>query len=110
MGRGNHAPCSHDYLSVDGVVLPGPNLPADPLVCGGDRRGRCGGVLDEPLVQAACGLMAVHGWGRGCRAARLGVDYVTTATGVTLAQGVLAGLLTRLRGRPTRGITASMAA
>jgi crotonobetainyl-CoA:carnitine CoA-transferase CaiB-like acyl-CoA transferase len=67
-------------------------------------------VLDEPLVQAACGLMAVHGWGRGRRAARLGVDYVTTATGVTLAQGVLAGLLARLRGRPTRGVTVSMAA
>jgi crotonobetainyl-CoA:carnitine CoA-transferase CaiB-like acyl-CoA transferase len=75
-----------------------------------DRQGPCGSVLDEPLVQAACGLMAVHGWGRGRRAARLGVDYVTTATGVALAQGVLAGLLARLRGRPTRGITVSMAA
>ena len=94
----------------DGVVLTGPDLPGGPLVCRLDRQGPCGSLLDEPLAQAACGLMAVHGWGRGRRAARLGVDYVTTATGVVLAQGVLAGLLARLRGRPARGITVSMAA
>ena len=79
-------------------------------MCRLDRRGPCGIRLDEPLAQAACGLMAVHGWGRGRRATRLGVDYVTTATGVTLAQGVLAALLARLRGCATRGITASMPA
>lgn len=66
-------------------------------------------MLDEPLAQAACGLMAVHGRGRGRRAARLGVDYVTTTAGVVLAQGVLASLLARLRGRPTRGVIVSMA-
>ncbi|MBV8994580.1 MAG: CoA transferase [Pseudonocardiales bacterium] len=94
----------------DGVVLSGPELPDGPLVCRLDRQGPCGSLLDEPLAQAACGLMAVHGWGRGRRAARLGVDYVTTATGVVLAQGVLAGLLARLRGRPARSVTVSMAA
>jgi CoA:oxalate CoA-transferase len=94
----------------DGVVLTGPELPDGPLVCRLDRQGPCGSLLDEPLAQAACGLMAVHGWGRGRRATRLGVDYVTTATGVVLAQGVLAGLLTRLRGRSARGVTVSMAA
>ena len=94
----------------DGVVLSGPELPDGPLVCRLDRQGPGGSVLDEPLAQAACGLMAVHGWGRGRRAARLGVNYVTTATGVALAQGVLAGLISRLRGRPARGVTVSMAA
>ncbi len=94
----------------DGVVLTGPESGGGPLVCRLDRQGPCGTLLDEPLAQAACGLMAVHGWGRGRRAARLGVDYVTTAAGVTLAQGVLAGLLARLRGCPARGITVSMAA
>jgi crotonobetainyl-CoA:carnitine CoA-transferase CaiB-like acyl-CoA transferase len=94
----------------DGVVLTGPELPDGPLVCRLDRQGPCGSLLDEPLAQAACGLMAVNGWGRGRRATRLGVDYLTTATGVVLAQGVLAGLLTRLRGRSARGVTVSMAA
>jgi hypothetical protein len=94
----------------DTVVLTGPELPDGPLVCRVDRHGPGATALDEPLAQAACGLMAVHGWGRGRRAARLGVDYVTTSTGVALAQGVLAGLLARLRGSSTRGVTVSMAA
>ncbi|MGH3985115.1 MAG: CoA transferase [Pseudonocardiaceae bacterium] len=96
--------------SGDGLMLTGPGLPGGPLVCRLDRRGPCGTVLDEPLAQAACGLMAVHGRGRGRSATRLGVDYVTTATGVALAQGVLASLVARLRGRPTCGVTVSMAA
>ncbi len=94
----------------DGMVLTGPQLPSGPLVCRVDREGPCGSRLDEPLAQAACGLMAVHGRGRGHRTARLGVDYVTTATGVVLAQGVLASLLARMRGGATRGVAVSMAA
>ncbi len=96
--------------SGESLALTGPGLPDGPLVCRLDRRGPHSAVLDESLAQAACGLMAVHGRGRGRRASRLGVDYVTTAAGVVLAQGVLAGLLARLRGRPTRGVTVSMAA
>jgi CoA:oxalate CoA-transferase len=96
--------------SGESLVLRGPGLPGGPLVCRLDRRGPHGTVLDEPLAQAACGLMAVHGRGRGRRASRLGVDYVTTAAGVALAQGALAGVLARLRGHPTRGVTVSMAA
>jgi CoA:oxalate CoA-transferase len=95
--------------SGDGIALTGPEVPGGALVCRVDRRGPCGSLLDEPLAQAACGLMAVHGRARGRRASRLGVDYVTTATGVVLAQGVLASLLARLRGCPTRGVTVSMA-
>ncbi len=94
----------------DGMLLTGPEVPGGPLVCRVDRGGPFGSRLDEPLAQAACGLMAVHGRGRGRRAARLGVDYVTTATGVVLAQGVLASLLARMRGGATRGVTVSMAA
>lgn len=96
--------------SGDAVVLTGPGVLGAPLVCRLDRCGPGRSRLDEPLAQAACGLMAVHGRGRGRRAARLGVDYVTTATGVVLAQGVLASVLGRLRGRPARGVTVSMAA
>lgn len=95
--------------SGEGVVVAGPDVPGGPLVCRLDRQGPSTILLDEPLAQAACGLMAVHGRGRGRRAARLGVDYVTTATGVILAQAVLASLLARLRGRPARGVSVSMA-
>lgn len=94
----------------DSMVLTGSELPGGPLVCRVDREGPCGSRLDEPLAQAACGLMAVHGRGRGRRTARLGVDIVTTATGVILAQGVLASLLARMRGGATRGVAVSMAA
>jgi CoA:oxalate CoA-transferase len=96
--------------SGESLALTGPGLSGGPLVCRLDRQGPQGTVLDEPLAQAACGLMAVHGRGRGRRAARLGVDYVITAAGLVLAQGVLAGLLARLRGCATRGVTVSMAA
>jgi crotonobetainyl-CoA:carnitine CoA-transferase CaiB-like acyl-CoA transferase len=111
--RGHLAAASlsaHVVRSGDDVVLTGPGIPGGPLVCRLDRQGPRAVRLDEPLAQAACGLMAVHGRGRGRRAARLGVDVVTTATGVVLAQGVLAGMLARLRGRPLRNVTVSMAA
>lgn len=55
------------------------------------------------------GLRADGSDGRGRRAARLGVDYVTTATGVVLVQAVLASWLARLRGGATRGVAVSMA-
>ncbi len=95
--------------SGDSLALTGPGLPGGPLVCRLDRRGPGGTTLDEPLAQAACGLMAVHGRGRGRHAARLGVDYVTTAAGVVLAQGVLASPLARMRGHPARDVIVSMA-
>lgn len=47
----------------DGMMLTGPEVPGGPLVCRLDRQGPCGSRLDEPLAQAACGLMAVHGRG-----------------------------------------------
>jgi hypothetical protein len=56
--------------SGDDPMLTGRGLPGRPLVC----RGLCGTMLNEPLAQAACGLMAVHGRGRARSAARLGVD------------------------------------
>lgn len=102
------------------LVLFGSQLPGGPLESLLDYRGPGGTVLDEPLAQAACGLMAVHGrargrrgrgrWGRGRGVARLGVDYVTTAASVVLAQGVLAALLARLRGGPASGVMVSVAA
>lgn len=94
----------------DALVLSGAQLAGEALVCRVDRCGPQDCPLDEPLAQAACGLMAVHGRGRGRRAARLGVDCVTTATGVVLAQAVLAALLARGRGAAVREISVSMPA
>ncbi|MGH3941011.1 MAG: CoA transferase [Pseudonocardiaceae bacterium] len=91
------------------LVLTGAQLPGGALECLLDWRGPDVTTLDEPLAQAACGLMAVHGRARGGRAARLGVDYVTTAAGLVLAQGVLAGLLARRRGATVDGVTVSVA-
>ncbi|MGW0363385.1 CoA transferase [Streptomyces sp. NPDC002990] len=54
---------------------------------------------DEHAVQAACGVMQVHGLATGAPAP-LAVDYVSTVTGVLAAQGVTAALLARGRGRP----------
>ncbi|GGL61583.1 hypothetical protein GCM10010129_01430 [Streptomyces fumigatiscleroticus] len=52
---------------------------------------------DERAVQAACGLMHVHGRAAG-RPAPLAVDYATATAGVLAAQGVLAALFGRARG------------
>lgn len=52
---------------------------------------------DEATVQAATGIMAVHGRRDGTPRG-LAVDYAATATGVLAVQGLLAGLLARARG------------
>lgn len=78
------------------------------LRCGIDWYAPDRTVLDEVTAQAAFGLMAVHGRARG-GPARLGVDYVTTATGILAGQGVLAALLAWLRGTPVRSVGVSAA-
>ncbi|MDQ0994379.1 CoA transferase [Streptomyces sp. V3I7] len=52
---------------------------------------------DEAAVQAACGIMAVHGRAAG-QPVPLAVDYASTVAGVLAAQGVCAALLARTRG------------
>nr|WP_274598935.1 CoA transferase [Streptomyces albus] len=54
-------------------------------------------MADERSVQAACGLMEVHGRAAG-RPTPLAVDYAATVAGVLAAQGVCAVLLGRLAG------------
>ncbi|MEZ7006293.1 CoA transferase [Streptomyces sp. AD55] len=54
---------------------------------------------DERAVQAACGVMHVHGRATGAPRP-LTADYVSTVTGVLAAQGATACLLARMRGRP----------
>lgn len=55
------------------------------------------GVVDEATVQAATGVMAVHGRRDGAPRG-LAVDYAATAAGVLTVQALLAGLLAQARG------------
>ncbi|MGH3800513.1 MAG: CoA transferase [Pseudonocardiaceae bacterium] len=63
---------------------------------------------DEAGVQAACGIMHVHGRKSGIPEP-LGVDYASVVAGVLATQGVLAALVGQLRGVDLRGITTSVA-
>jgi crotonobetainyl-CoA:carnitine CoA-transferase CaiB-like acyl-CoA transferase len=63
---------------------------------------------DESAVQAACGIMHVHGRAAG-RPTRLGVDYASTVAGVLAAQGVLAGSFARERGIRLSSVRTSVA-
>lgn len=60
--------------------------------------GRAGsGLVDEATVQAATGVMAVHGRRDGGPRG-LAADYAATATAVLTVQGLLAGLVGQARG------------
>ncbi|GAB3299976.1 CoA transferase [Parasphingorhabdus pacifica] len=63
---------------------------------------------DEPAVQAACGIMHVHGRAAGTPQ-RLGVDYASTLAGVLAAQGVLAASIARARGAHLTAVRTSVA-
>ncbi|WP_405763147.1 CoA transferase [Streptomyces sp. NBC_00045] len=65
-----------------------------------------GGMADEATVQAATGIMAVHGRRDGTPRG-LAVDYAATATGVLAVQGLLAGLLAQARGGRAGKVTTS---
>ncbi|MFJ3766809.1 CoA transferase [Streptomyces sp. NPDC090082] len=65
------------------------------------------GLVDEATVQAATGVMGVHGRRDGAPRG-LAADYLATATGVLTVQGLLADLIGRARGgRPSGTLTTS---
>lgn len=72
-------------------------LPVEAEVSWSDPASR---ITDEATVQAATGIMAVHGRRVGTPRG-LAVDYATTAASVLTVQGILAGLLGQLRGGTT---------
>ncbi|MGW6877079.1 CoA transferase [Streptomyces xanthophaeus] len=77
------------------TVLTGADFrPVEARLSWGDR---AGGVVDEATVQAATGMMAVHGRRDGEPRA-LAADYAATAAGVLAVQGLLAALLAQARG------------
>ncbi|WP_295139699.1 CoA transferase [Saccharopolyspora sp.] len=63
---------------------------------------------DEASVQAACGIMHVHGRAAG-RPVPLAVDYASTVAGVLAAQGVLAATIARARGARVNSVRTSVA-
>ncbi|MFC4857178.1 CoA transferase [Actinophytocola glycyrrhizae] len=65
-------------------------------------------LVDEHLVQAACGIMHVHGRARG-GPVPLAIDYATSVAGVLAAQGVLAAEFARSRGCAVRAVRTSVA-
>ncbi|MFB7264950.1 CoA transferase [Streptomyces nojiriensis] len=64
------------------------------------------GLVDEATVQAATGIMAVHGRRDGGTRG-LAVDYAATATGVLAVQGLLAALVGQARGGAARAVSTS---
>ncbi|MFJ7590636.1 CoA transferase [Streptomyces sp. NPDC097617] len=62
------------------------------------------GLTDEATVQAATGIMAVHGRRDGSPRG-LAVDYAATATGILTVQGLLAALVGQARGAAARTVT-----
>ncbi|MEU6129015.1 CoA transferase [Saccharopolyspora sp. NPDC047091] len=85
--------------------------PVDPAVrCEIDWSGPVRAVLpDEAAVQAACGIMHVHGRAAG-RPAALGVDYASVVAGVLASQGELAAAIARARGARMARVRTSVAA
>ncbi|AXB47999.1 CoA transferase [Amycolatopsis albispora] len=65
-------------------------------------------LADEPMVQAACGLMHVHGRRYG-RPEPIAVDYARTVAGVFARQGALAASIATARGLPLRLVRTSVA-
>lgn len=61
----------------------------------------------EPVVQALCGLMHLHGQEAG-RPRRLGLEAASAAAGVLAGQGVLAAHVGRARGIPVDAVETSV--
>ncbi|MCB5164065.1 CoA transferase [Streptomyces bambusae] len=83
------------HLTVGGAGFA--PLTADPQWAEHGATGPAAELCDEATVQAATGVMEVHGRRDGSPRG-LGADYVATATGALTVQGVLAGLLAQARG------------
>jgi CoA:oxalate CoA-transferase len=65
-------------------------------------------VASESVMQAATGIMSVHGRASG-KAQPLGVDYVSCLTAVLSLQGAMAASIAQLRGSNVRKCSVSMA-
>ncbi len=64
-------------------------------------------IADESIMQAACGMMSVHGRAQG-QVQALGLPYISTLTACFALQGLLATSVARLRGVELPGFNLSM--
>jgi crotonobetainyl-CoA:carnitine CoA-transferase CaiB-like acyl-CoA transferase len=81
-----------------------------PITCGVSRwDGTCRHApVTENIMQAACGLMSVHGRAGG-KAQPLGLNYVSTLTAALALQGGIAASIGQLRGLTVPSSSVSMA-
>lgn len=73
-----------------------------------DQMRKSNNVASENILQAACGLMSVHGRASG-KIQSLGLNYVSTMTAALALQGAVAAAIGQLRGLSFTGAQISMA-
>ncbi|MFE0601983.1 CoA transferase [Streptomyces sp. NPDC058892] len=97
-------PAGHGDAPAAGTTLTGGGFaPAHATATWADP---VSGLADEATVQAATGMMAVHGRRDGTPRG-LAVDYAATATAVLTVQGLLADLVGQARGGPAAQVATS---
>ena len=101
------APHDSDRRDAMCIGLHHPDLKSVQGVIHGWADGTSAGATEHTL-QAACGLMSVHGRASG-KAQGLGVDYVSTLGASLALQGVLAAAVGQLRGGDFSRVDTSMA-
>ncbi|QES57716.1 CoA transferase [Streptomyces venezuelae] len=107
LGARTDRPAQGDAFTGTATVTGGTTLvgggfePAHATATWADPRS---GLADEATVQAATGIMAVHGRRDGSPRG-LAADYAATATGVLAVQGLLAALVGQARGGSARTVT-----
>ncbi|MFF2196693.1 CoA transferase [Streptomyces sp. NPDC058157] len=95
-------PVGQDDSATGSIVIAGAGVePVHATTGWGDP---ATGLVDEATVQAATGVMAVHGRRDGGPRG-LAVDYTATATAVLTVQGLLATLIGSARGIQPRHVT-----
>ncbi|WP_053161289.1 CoA transferase [Streptomyces caatingaensis] len=105
--RAQARPGGGDAPATLEVVLPGGSVPEVGCRVDWSCGAAPGGPDDETSVQAATGVMAVHGRRVG-GPVRLPLDYASACAGVLAVQGVLAALVARERGGQVRRVGTSV--
>ncbi|MFJ9767072.1 CoA transferase [Streptomyces erythrochromogenes] len=95
-------PAGHGQAPAAGTTLTGGGF--EPAHATAGWADPASGLVDEATVQAATGMMAVHGRRDGTPRG-LAVDYAATATAVLTVQGLLANLVGQARGGAAARVT-----
>ncbi|MBX3616156.1 CoA transferase [Nitrosomonas sp.] len=101
---------AHDGIDESGFSFVLETPVTTPVVCevtAWDQASESNNVASENIIQAACGLMSVHGRASG-KIQSLGLNYVSTLTAALALQGATAAALGQLRGLPHADVRISM--